>query len=252
MPDGAPQPAGKDAAVEAGGPLRLLLEVQDHDISADRLAYRRRELEERRVLSDLDGRLQALEGRVGELRSRSSALGARQSEIEAQVESISGRIAAIETRLRSAPGYREAQAMSEEVDSLARHRNQLEDRELEVMEELEPVGGELGAAEAELASLGGERQLAASRLEEAEALLDAEAATVHAERERLAEGLPAELSSLYERLRERLGGIGAARFVDGMCEGCHLRLPSSERARVLRASPGSMAFCDQCGRILVP
>ena len=40
---------------------------------------------------------------------------------------------------------RDLQAMDEEVKHLARHISELEDREIEIMEALEPIDGELQA-----------------------------------------------------------------------------------------------------------
>lgn len=232
-------------------PLALLLEVQEHDLAIDQLTYRRRELDERKTLAELDGRVGMLRERQSGVRARFESLSARQAEIEAQVEALTERIGVIEGRLRESGDYRGIQAMSAETESLARHRRQLEDGELEVMEELEPVEQERAALEGELEALATEHERVAAALAEAETLVDAELATVRNERATLAAGLPADLAATYERLRSRLGGIGAARLVDGTCGGCHLKLPSSERERVLHQRDGEISYCDQCGRILV-
>ncbi|MGO9558338.1 MAG: zinc ribbon domain-containing protein [Acidimicrobiales bacterium] len=244
-------PADTESAETGTKPLILLLEVQQRDLLIDQLSYRRRELQERKALGEIDARIQALEIRGDTVRSESSHLGQRQADIESQVVTYTDRIAAIENRLRQGGAYREVQAMSEETGSLARHRRELEDKELEVMELLEPVEQELEAIEGELSMLAGEREVAAAALAGAEASLDSELAKVHAERDTLATGLPSDLSATYERLRQRLGGIGAAKLIDGACGGCHLHLPSGERERLLHSAPGEVVYCDQCGRILV-
>src|ERR671932_37908 len=66
-----------------------------------------------------------------------------------------------------------------------------------------------------------------------------------------ASGLPPELSRLYEQLRTKLGGIGAARLVNARCSGCHLPLPATELDRIRREPPDALIRCDQCGRVLV-
>ena len=55
----------------------------------------------------------------------------------------------------------------------------------------------------------------------------------------------------YERLRAKLGGVGAARLVGPRCSGCHLTLPATELDRLRKGSPDALVFCDQCGRILI-
>lgn len=243
---------GERGETEQAGPLGLLLDVQQRDLLMDQLTYRRRELEERKALDAIDSRIAELDRRGGEVRAQLDELTERQREIESHVVTYTDRIATIERRLREGGAYREVQAMSAETESLDRHRRELEDRELEVMEELEPVEKEVKELDGDLAFLATKREEAVTALAGAEALVDAEIATARRERAEMAAGLPADLAATYERLRAHLGGIGAARLVDGACSGCHLQLPSSERERVLHSRPGEVVFCDQCGRILVP
>lgn len=243
--------SGDGGAGEAVSPLRLLLEVQARDLTIDQLEYRRRELPERKAVAELDGRIAALDARANAVRSEWARLSQRQSEIDGQVTALTERIGAIESRMRQSGDYRDTQAMSTESESLARHRRELEDAEIEVMEQLEPVEAELAVVDGEVAALRDQRAVAAEELVTAEAAVDDEMVAVRQERARVAAGVPADLAASYERLRARLGGVGAARLVDGSCSGCHLRLPSSERERVLHAGPDEIAYCDQCGRILV-
>ncbi len=243
---------GETGTPAQNDPLGLLLAVQEKDLFLDQLAYRRQELPERAHLAEIDDSVAALRQRAGELGARQDLLAKRQTEIEGHIESYSKRIEAIEARLRQGSDYRDAQAMSGELDSLARHKRGLEDDELDVMEALEPAEKELSEAEAELVRLAAARTEAAEALSAAEREIDKEAGAIARQRAQLAAGLPAELASTYERLRERLGGVGAAKLIDGHCSGCHLALPTSERDRLSRAPAGTVAYCDQCGRILVP
>ena len=77
-------------------------------------------------------------------------------------------------------------------------------------------------------------------------------ATERKARDELAGATPAELAAQYDRLRARLGGIGAARLVNGACTGCHLALAATELDRIRRAQADTVLFCEQCGRIVVP
>jgi predicted nucleic acid-binding Zn-ribbon protein len=257
MSDERPRAGGEgrgteEAAGPAGGPLHLLLEVQELDLELEQLAYRRRGLGERAAVRDLEARLRALDERATTVGQSFEALTSRQSELEAQITSCSSRIASIEARLNEVGGaYRDLQAMSGEIESLAAHRRELEDAELEVMEQLEPVEKELEDIRAEQASLMEEHRALLAALRAAEEEIDAETAGIRERRERLALGLPDALAADYERLRQRLGGVGAARLVHGACGGCHLQLPSSERERLSQRGAGDVVHCEQCGRILV-
>jgi predicted nucleic acid-binding Zn-ribbon protein len=206
--------------------LTLLLELQEADLALDRLAYRHRELAERVAVSELGAGLAELTARVAEAQDQRDKLASQQLTLDQRSEAVGGRIATIEQRLRSgrAGSYRDEQAMGEEVASLAHLRREIEDQELEVMEALEPLDQELGALKASSAS---------------------------AARDQLAARVAPELAASYERLRAKLGGIGAAHLVGGACSGCHLQLPAGELHRLRQATPDSVVHCDQCGRILV-
>ncbi|MGO9334637.1 MAG: zinc ribbon domain-containing protein [Acidimicrobiales bacterium] len=233
--------------------LSLLLELQENDLALDRLAYRRRELAERVAVSELGSRLAELAARVAEAQEQRDKLASQLLTLDQRSEAVGARIATIEQRLRSgrAGSYRDEQAMGEEVASLARQRREIEDQELEVMEALEPFDQELTALRKSNSSAVEELALAREQLGIAEAAIDDEAATIRPARDQLVARVAPELVASYERLRAKLGGIGAARLVGGACSGCHLKLPAGELHRLRHAAPDSVVYCDQCGRILV-
>jgi hypothetical protein len=236
------------------GPLTRLLELQALDLAADRIEYRRRHLPEREAVVSLEIRIGDLERRSVEVTARRDELAQRQAELDEQVNHIRDRVALIEERLRSgrAGSYRDEQAMSAEASSLDGQRRVVEDREIEVMEALEPVEGELEAIEGELAVLRGEFSAGREALTQTEAGLDHERHDVEAQRAPVLAEIPPALDASYEKLRAKLGGIGAAKLIDGACSGCHLKLASGERDRLLHSAPGTVVYCEQCGRILVP
>jgi len=234
--------------------LSLLLEVQEQDLALDRLAYRRRELAERAAVSELSAKLAEGEARLAEAQDQRDKLAAQQLTFDERSEAVGARIVIIEQRLRSgrAGSYRDEQAMGEEAASLARQRREIEDQELEVMEALEPLDEELDALEESASAAAEELALAREQLAMAEAAIDAETTAVRTTREQLAAQLTSELAASYERLRAKLGGVGAAHLVAGACSGCHLQLPAGELDRLRHAPVGTVTYCDQCGRILVP
>ncbi|MGD0083918.1 MAG: C4-type zinc ribbon domain-containing protein [Acidimicrobiales bacterium] len=235
-------------------PLQLLLEVQAHDLELDRIAYRLRELPERAQLADVVQRQSGIEQQVAEADERRSGLARQQDELDQHVQALVSRISAIETRLASASAgsYRDQQAMGTETASLDHQRRELEDRELEIMEQLEPIEEQLAQLSREVEEIASEHANVAGALASVEESLEAERRAVASERAALAAGLPTPLAASYERLRAKLGGIGAAKLTDGTCSGCHLKLPAKELDVVRHSHSGTVFYCEQCGRILVP
>jgi predicted nucleic acid-binding Zn-ribbon protein len=248
---------GTEAAQETAetvSPLQLLLSVQERDIQLDRIAYRRRESPERKRVSQLQARQAELGRQAATVEADRAVLVKRQAQIDAHVQSLVARVAQIDERLLSsgAGSFRDQQAMGAERESLNAQRVATEDDELDVMELLEPIEAALRLVENESTALAEELSEASAALGEADAELESEASEAAAARADLATGLPVDLSATYERLRAKLGGVGAAKLVSGTCSGCHLTLPSRERDQVVHAPAGTVFYCEQCGRILVP
>ncbi|MGH9086877.1 MAG: zinc ribbon domain-containing protein [Acidimicrobiales bacterium] len=241
-------------AAGTGEPLPLLLEVQDLDVAITQLERRKATLPERERLEELGGRLAALGARTATVEVQRGTLVARQAELEEQIGGLTSRREAIEQRMYAARGTaaRDLQAMDEEVRHLTSRRADLEEAELEVMVAMEPLDADLATANGERAGLSTEADAARAELSAAEAMVDAELATVVAARVAAAAAVPADLLDRYETLRARMGGIGAARLVGNRCSGCHLELPAREVDRIRRLPPGTVLTCEQCGRILVP
>ena len=233
--------------------FEALLEVQEHDTAVDRLHHRRAHLPEREELTGVEARVAGLRARLAEVQALRDQVLARQASLESGITTTGERIKEIEGRLYSGQvsATRDILAMQGEVDSLKARRSSLEDDLLAAMEEDEPLAAQVAAFEAEEAGL----RAAAARLREviagAEREIDGEIAVELEARAADAAGVPESLIATYERLRTKLGGVGAARLVGPSCSGCHLTLPVQEVARIKREPPEALILCDQCGRILV-
>ena len=243
---GSPAPSGSS-------PGALLLVVQAHDTAVDQLRHRHQTLPARDELRQAEEQLASLQGSADVLVARQRELAASQADLERQVEAARERRRQIEDRMRGGQvtAARDLTAMDEEVRHLGEHVRQLEDRELELMEALEPVDGELGRLEASMADLRARADAARGAIAQAEVEILGAVRDEEDRRRAAAEAVPAPLLAQYERIRARLGGVGAARLVGDTCGGCHLALPSMEVDRIRKAPPDLVVTCDQCGRILV-
>jgi predicted nucleic acid-binding Zn-ribbon protein len=234
-------------------PFDLLLDVQEHDTNVDQLVHRKASLPERAELADVERRIAALQAERSQVAGPWEEVVARESKAEEDIAAAEKRIAEIDTRMTSGAvtASRDLQAMSEEITHLRERISSLEDAGIEALTEREPLDAELARIDGALAALAADGERLRAVIAETEAAIDAEIAAVRAERGQLAGGLPADLAATYERLRDRLGGIGAARLEGARCTGCHLTLPATEVDRLKREPPDALVFCDQCGRILV-
>ena len=233
--------------------LAILLEVQEHDTAIDQLRHRRVTLPERAELADLDKRKAALVAQRAEIAARRDEIASRQSEAEREIAASEERMNTIDVRMRSGTitATKDLQAMEHEIASLKERVSSLEDAALEAMDEREPLDSELAEIDAALAEIEESSATLRAAVATAEVDLDAEVASEEAKRQALAATVDGELLATYEKLRTRLGGVGAARLDGNRCTGCHLTLPATELDRLRHAAPDALAFCEQCGRILV-
>ena len=233
--------------------LDRLLVVQDHDTHIDQLEHKRQTLPEKAELAELEKRRTALRATRDEVAGRRDEVAERQAEAEAEIAAAEKRITEIDNRMRSGAvsASRELQAMQGEIDSIRGRVSSLEDGALEAMDEREPLDAEVSGYDEQLAALDDAAAALAERIREAEAGITDELVRERAQRAEAAADLPADLSSTYEKLRARLGGIGAARLDGNRCAGCHLTLPATELDRLRHLPAGELAYCEQCGRILV-
>jgi predicted nucleic acid-binding Zn-ribbon protein len=235
------------------GDLSALLAVQEHDTAVDQLRHRRATLPERAELAHVEDELAALERTAAALTVQRDDVARRQKRSEDELAGIEAKIA--ETRARLYSGAvtipRELQAMQAEVDSMRRRASALEDEVLEAMTEREPLDEELRVLAEARARLDADGSRLRALIAEAEIAIDADLASELEARGKAAAHVPDDLAKLYEQLRSKLGGVGAARLVSGRCSGCHLALPATEIDRIRREPPDALIRCDQCGRILV-
>jgi predicted nucleic acid-binding Zn-ribbon protein len=118
------------------------------------------------------------------------------------------------------------------------------------MERVEAARAAEQQAADELARIAAEgRRLMASKDEKTAGLSD-EIAQQEAAREQALAGLPADLMTLYERIRSK-SGVGAAMLRRGRCEGCRLQLTNEDMGRIRAAGPDTVLRCPECDRILV-
>ncbi|WP_159794829.1 zinc ribbon domain-containing protein [Puerhibacterium puerhi] len=229
-----------------------LLEVQALDTRAQQLAHQRRTHPALARIAELEKQIADLHGSLVDSRTAVSDLERELAKAEADVEQVRARAARDQQRLdNGALGAKDAQAVSSELESLARRQATLEDAEIEVMERLEAHQDALAKVEAAHAELDAARRAAEEERDAAWAQIDAQAQALAAERATAVEGLDPGLVALYDRLRGQLGGLGAAALRGTRCEGCRLELNPGDLAAARTAAPEQVVRCEECGRILV-
>jgi uncharacterized protein len=235
--------------------LELLLAVQERDLALDRLRHRRATLPERVALAQAEATGASVRARLAGLAGPRDDLAREQRKHEDEAQSLSEQATAVEKRMYSGEvsSPRELQAMQADVEQLRRHQRTVEERALEAMERLEPLQAEVADLEQLLATADADAAAARAALVAAEAVVDGELGAEQTARDVAATNVgDVALVADYERRRAQSQGQGAARLVGNTCQSCHLTIPATEVDRIRKAPEGVVAYCDNCGAILIP
>jgi uncharacterized protein len=232
---------------------RALLQLQAHDSAIDRLNHRRGSLPEDARLAELNEAVAAVDQLTAERQGTLATVQRDQARLEHEIDMVTTKARSEEARAASGKvtSPKELTAIQEEVAALKRRQSALEDELLELMEQRETL-------EAELAELATRRE--GFTAEQAEVTKARDAALVEIDRELDGERtardgvLPAvgdALRGLYDQIRARQGGIGAAALVGNTCQGCRVSMSPVELAAVRKLPPEEIKRCENCRRILV-
>jgi predicted nucleic acid-binding Zn-ribbon protein len=230
---------------------RRLLDLQAIDTTLAQLAHRRRSLPERAELEGLARELSALEDERVRAQVAVDDLDRDIARLEKDIDQVRARKSKDEARLASGSGpARELEALQHELVSLNRRQGDLEDAELELMEQRETAQATLDGIEARIAEARDRRAAVEQRRDENLATIAKEEEFKQGARKPLAADLPADLVTLYDKIREDTG-LGAALLTAGRCGGCRLELSGADLARIRRSDPDEVVRCEDCRRIMV-
>jgi predicted nucleic acid-binding Zn-ribbon protein len=229
-----------------------LLDLQAMDTRLDQIAHRKATLPELAELRVLDTQTAVLNDDL--VRAR-TALGDVQREIakaDSDVQLVRERSVRDQARMEAGQGTaKDMQALSHEVESLARRQSALEDVELEVMERAEGLAADVSRLEVACSQLTIRVDELSAVRDKVFAELDAEVEQIGHSRADVVAGVGDELVTLYEKIRASSGGIGAAVLRQRRCEGCNLELNQVDINRFTAAEQDEVLRCEECRRILI-
>ncbi len=239
------------AQAPAADQVRLLT-VQDVDTRIQQARHRLETLPSRSELAALEATAADLRAARIEAETAVSDTKREVTKAEDDVQSVRARAERDNARLLGAGMTpRELQGLQSELEVLAKRQGDLEEVELEAMQRLEDAEKTLADVSARLVEVDAARAEVATRLDHESAAIEAEVASLLAERTSIAGTIDAELMTLYEKLREQHGGVGAAPLVRGACQGCHMNLNPGDLSAIEARPADHVVRCEECGRILV-
>ena len=136
--------------------------------------------------------------------------------------------------------------LQHEVDGLRVRRNHLEDKALEIMDQVELSTASVATLRDELKILENEWQSQQQQLSTDMEQLKTTLSDLRHKRQLLSTNIDSQAIELYQELKKQKGQA-IAKVEQGICRGCRILLPTSE---LQQARSDSLVQCSSCGRIL--
>ena len=222
--------------------LHQLQEI-DLEIEANEGALRQitRQIGESEVVARAQKKLASERQHLEELQHQQHAT-------EWEIDDLTAKITPAEEKLYSGriTSAKELANLQHEVDGFKAHRGHLEDKVLEVMEQVEQAEASVATTGEELKKLETEWQNQQQQLSADMERVKAVLADLRHKRQVLSDKIDPQMVSLYQQLRKQKV-TAVARVGQGICGGCRISLST---ANLQQVRSGSLVQCTNCGRIL--
>jgi predicted nucleic acid-binding Zn-ribbon protein len=227
--------------------LALLVQLQELDLN---LEAQTAALQEIGSALGETGELSTALAQVDSLRELLHDQEQRLRELEWDVDEINRHLADEERRLYGGRVHnpKELEGLQKDLEQRRERRTAIEDRELQLMADVEATQSELTRAQGDLTRIRDEWEVEQRRLSAQQSELTDRLDALRASRSQLAASIEGANLSLYEKLRREKRGRAVARVERSACTGCRLALPMNVVQHV-RAGR-DLVFCPSCGRIL--
>ena len=199
--------------------------------------------------SESERRLKVVDGGIGELEEESS-------ELSSESELISKKLSELESAEKKGLGisHRNVEVLAHEIEVLHNRAEEIELRQLEIMESFEDLSAKKEELESELAELDSVFQN--TKEEHDSEVIGSRSLVEGLEKERsdLVRELPDEFLPIYNKLRNAKLGRAFAYVIKGVCLGCRVKVSPLELTRLKQSKdlpPEMLPRCQECDRIML-
>ncbi|RLB43757.1 MAG: hypothetical protein DRH12_01920 [Deltaproteobacteria bacterium] len=226
--------------------MRLLIALQDCDNRIREAGKKRDQCPAKMAL--LDEEVRKAELSINESREKLESLKKERRQVERDIEDLEVKKKKSQAKLSSVATNKEYRAALKEIEELDRAKGLLEDKALELMEEVERSEGQVKTLIKELEILKKKTEKEKKAIEAEMKELDAVLSSLSREREDLSSQIDQELLSRYNMLKERRGGLAVSPVISGVCQTCHMGIPPQKFNELIRGE--SLMSCPNCQRII--
>src|SRR5579883_45135 len=224
--------------------LQLAVRLQDLD---NRVAELTREIAALpKHTHEIEKKLEIHERKLEADRAALSANQKERKQMEGEIQVQEQKISKLRGQMLDAKTNEQYRAFQNEIEFCEKEIRKAEDRQLELMQEAEPLERKVKDSEAKLkeeqAKVEIEKNTVRDRTAENKGFLE----HLVQERETVAKAISPRVYSLYDRIRKKYGNA-IAEGTQGTCTGCHMALRPQFFQELKRGD--QLMTCESCGRI---
>ena len=183
----------------------------------------------------------------GEL-DKVDAIKKERREVEHEITDMEGRIDKSREKLANIKSNKEYGAVLKEIEDLERKKATLEDRALQIMEEIESLDAKYAdikkRSESHRKKFGADQKAVQKEMEALDVVFEKQ----EKERIRIRKHIDDDLLRLYDNLSIHKGGISVSSVLKGICQTCHMGIPQQKFNELMRGDV--LMNCPHCGRIM--
>jgi len=172
----------------------------------------------------------------------------QQHSIEWEIDDVITKLKTVEDELYSGRirNPKELTNLQHETDGLKSKRNRLEDRALEIMDQVELTTKSIATMNDKLKALETEWQRQQEEMSASLKQHENMLVNLKQKRQSMSAEIDPQAITIYDLLRKQKG-TAVAKVEQGICRGCRISLPVNE---LQRTKSGGLVQCSSCGRIM--
>ena len=222
----------------------VVLQTVDDEIRILEVEVRQAPLE----LADLEGRLAQIRERQSQVQERLDILGVQQKRLEGEIEDDGHKIKKSKNKLMAVGNTKEYHAMMREMDSMEKLNRLREEERIAVMEEFERQNAAMSELAEEMKGLMGDYDAKKATLDERIGKAQTRLDSLNKRRNKAGKVVPPPILGRYEFIRSRIDQPVIVSVTDGICGGCHIRIPPQSFNELQKGK--QILGCPNCQRII--
>lgn len=226
--------------------MKALVGIQDCDTRIREIQKKREEGPLK--IQRLEEGLKVIESKLKEDLAQLESYKQERRGLEQEIEDLESKINKSNIKLANIKSNKEYTAGLKEISDLEAGKSLLEDKVIELMEEIEAREASFVASTKEKERLEEKvKEDSYDILKELKAL-DKDLESLERERAQFSQSIDEDLLSMYDSLRRHKGGLAISSVIQGVCQTCHMGIPPQKFNDLIRGD--ELMSCPHCKRII--